>query len=275
MTDFRFVKTAVADFFFPRHCLACGGFLPADRKHLCGECAQDIPLTYYWDRGHNPMADRLNELIQRDLDAEDFAQEETVPYSNAAALFFFRPESGYRHICHQLKYHRNFSAGRDFAQMLAQRLAASELFRDVDVVVPVPLHPARRFRRGYNQAEVIAEVLAQGLGARMCPGMLRRKRRTGTQTRLGLEEKRRNVSGAFAFGKFETAGTGKAPEDKTSGQREVPRAGAAVAGPSHILVVDDVFTTGATANACVRVLRERFGRGTRISVATLAAVGEV
>ncbi|MGN0188214.1 MAG: ComF family protein [Candidatus Cryptobacteroides sp.] len=259
MEVFRFVMRAVADFFFPGQCLVCGGFLPAGREHLCADCAGDIPLTYYWDRGHNPMADRLNELIQRDLDAGDFQGTAKVPYSNAAALFFFRTGSGYRHICHQLKYHRNIRAGREFAGMLAQRLAGSEFFRDADVVVPVPLHTARKFRRGYNQAEVIAEEVARGLGARMCPQMLRRRRRTGTQTRLGLEEKRRNVSGAFVFGRFEDGG----------------RCGQAGKSPSHILVVDDVFTTGATANACVKVLREKFGQDVRISVATLAAVGDI
>lgn len=264
MMDFRFVMTAVADFFFPRHCIVCGRELSAGIEHLCGDCAQDIPLTYYWDRGHNPMADRLNDLIQRDLDAVDFAWQEVVPYSNAAALFFFRPESGYRHICHQLKYHRNFRAGKTFARMLAQKLAGSALFKDVDVVVPVPLHPLRRFRRGYNQAEIIAAEVAEGLGARMCPGMLRRRRRTGTQTRLDVEHKMRNVSGAFVFGRYETSGTGEFRKNRTTGAK-----------PAHILIVDDVFTTGATANACVRVLRERFGSGTRISVATLAAVGDV
>lgn len=262
MTDFRFVMTAVADFFFPRQCLVCGCILPADRKHLCGDCAEDIPLTYYWDREHNPMADRLNDLIQRDLNAEDFAPGKPVPYSRAAALFFFRPESGYRHICHQLKYHRNFSVGREYAGMLAQRLAGSDLFRDVDVVVPVPLHPLRRFRRGYNQAEIIAEVVSEKLGTKMCPGMLRRRRYTGTQTRLDVEHKVRNVSNAFVFGKYE----------KMWG---FPGKKAAAANPSHILIVDDVFTTGATVNACARVLRERFGREVRISVATLAAVGDV
>lgn len=149
------------------------------------------------------MADRLNALIQRDLDAEDFAPGKTVPYSLAAALFFFRPESGYRHICHQLKYHRNFSVGRAYADMLAQRLAGSDLFKDVDVVVPVPLHPLRRFRRGYNQAEIIAETASGKLGAKMYPGMLRRRRYTGTQTRLDVEHKVRNVSKAFVFGKYE------------------------------------------------------------------------
>ena len=146
--------------------------------------------------------------------------------------------------------------------MLAQRLAGSDLFKDVDVVVPVPLHPLRRFRRGYNQAEIIAETVSGKLGAKMCPGMLRRRRYTGTQTRLDVEHKVRNVSKAFVFGKDEKVWG--FPKNKT-----------AAASPSHILIVDDVFTTGATVNACARVLRERFGREVRISVATLAAVGDV
>jgi ComF family protein len=114
-----------------------------------------------------------------------------------------------------------------------------------DLVCPVPLHWTRRFTRGYNQAEVIGREVARVLGVPFEPRLLRRVRRTGTQTKLSPEERAANISGAFAVRK-------------------------SIASPLQILLVDDVFTTGATAAACAAALREAFGPEVRISVATLA-----
>ncbi len=116
----------------------------------------------------------------------------------------------------------------------------------------MPLHWLRRWKRGYNQAEVIAGQVAGRLGCVCMPDMLRRIRRTSTQTRLSGEKKRSNVTGAFA----------------------VPERFRSQAALRHILLVDDVFTSGSTLAACHAALREVFGLRTRISVATLAFVGE-
>lgn len=131
-------------------------------------------------------------------------------------------------------------------------MATQEHFRDVDLIVPVPLHWTRRFTRGYNQAEHIAKGLARGMGRPLETGLLVRERRTKTQTRVGVEGKMMNVRGAFAV------------------REEVAQKWADV---KHVVVVDDVFTTGATTFECWRVLREHFGPSLRISVATLAGVG--
>lgn len=244
---------ALGDLLLPRRCLCCGRRLDTHEDHLCLYCKADMPYTYYWNRLTNPMADRFNECIQRHL-CEDAAVAEDMqePYAYAASLFFYR--SGYREITKALKYHGNLKAGRHFAALLGQKLASSALFSDVDLIVPVPLHWSRRWQRGYNQAEVIAAQLAGKIpGARMLPGLLRRCRRTTTQTRLDVEEKRLNVSRAFITDTKVLAGC---------------------TGVKHILVVDDVFTTGATLSECHRALRASFGREVRISVATLACVGD-
>lgn len=238
---------AALDVLMPRHCVACGRRLGLREDSLCTYCSADIPLTYFWDQPHNPMADRFNGMVQRDLDSSSGDTEE---YAYAAALFFYRDGSGYREITKSLKYRADFRTGRRFAAMLGGHLAASAAFSDVDLVVPVPLHWSRRWRRGYNQAEVIAREVAGQLSCHCEPSLLKRTRRTASQTRLSLDEKSRNVSGAFSV-------DGRAI-------REQPR---------HVLVVDDVFTTGSTLNACRRALRARFGPQTRISVATLAVVG--
>lgn len=242
---------ALADLLLPRTCLACGRRLDVHEKQLCIYCKADLPYTYYWTRPHNPMADRLNECIQRHLSEKTTEAADTAePYAYAAALFFYKSGSGYREITKALKYHGNTVAGRYFASILASRLSESEQFSDVDLVVPVPLHWTRQWQRGYNQAAVIAKVVADGLKhAEMEPRLLRRGRRTKTQTKLNIDEKSRNVSGAFQVR--------KQPEFY----------------PRHILLIDDVFTTGATLSECHRALREVYGPEVRISVATLACVG--
>lgn len=179
------------------------------------------------------------------------AQGGFEPYSYAAALFFYDVNANYRRITQALKYQGDLAAGRYFARMLGERLAGSALFADVDVVIPVPLHPLRRWRRGYNQAEVIAKVVAECLGVPCETGLLVRRRRTRTQTRLSVEEKAANVRTAFAL---------RLPATHPAPYR-------------HILLIDDVFTTGATLNACRRTLRTAFPHPTRISVATLGYVG--
>ena len=246
------VLTSLADFAFPRICLACGRSLEPEERDLCGGCRADIPLTRFSSMSHNPMADRLNARLQERLDLLEEAPFE--PYAYATALFFYSAESPYSAITKHLKYGRGFGTGRRFAAMLGEELAASPLFGDVDLVVPVPLHFSRRWKRGYNQAEIISEEVARVLGARHEPGLLRRSRSTRTQTALPVEEKMKNVSGAFTV-----------PERRRKKTAREYR---------HILLLDDVFTTGSTLAACHAALREVFPAPVRISVATLAYTGE-
>ena len=199
------------------------------------------------------MADRFNENIQKDIETdEDDGLHERYAY--AAALFFYHSEAQYRLIPYQIKYHGNIRAGRYFGRMLGNRLASSELFEDVDMVVPVPLHWTRKWKRGYNQAEVIAEAVAEALGAPMRTDLLRRRKRTTTQTRMEVEDKRKNVAEAFV---------------STPPLADI----AAEDGIRHLLLIDDVFTTGATLHACFVALRTVLPASVRISVATLGFVG--
>ena len=241
--DLKTSLSALLDLVLPRVCVVCGRPLIPQERHLCMECLSDLPETRYAPLGHNPMADRFNARIQVD---------EYEPYAYAAALYHYRAESGYKKISQALKYHRDFGTGRWAATLLGERLAASPLYADVDLVVPVPLHWARRWTRGYNQAAVIAREVGRVLGAPCAERLLRRCRRTRSQTRLHGEAKAANVAGAFALRRA---------------VRGLPEA-------HHIVLVDDVFTTGATLAACYRALRSVYGPQVRISVATLGVVGD-
>jgi ComF family protein len=220
-----------------------------------------MPLTRFGLMKHNPMADKFNEMIQNGSD-DSWRQE---AYAFASALFFYEDESGFRHIPHQIKYQGNISAGRYFGRMLGHELLSAEWASDVDMVIPVPLHWTRRWSRGYNQAEIIAEGVAAELGVPMRADILKRVRKTQTQTKLEVSEKSSNVAGAFLVDQRPGRLSDSACHDD-SAQCNLPK---------HILLVDDVFTTGSTLHACFVALREAFPPSVRISVATLGFVGEV
>lgn len=251
---------AAVDLVIPRECIVCGRTLKLYERHLCLYCEADLPLTYYWDRRRNPMADKVNALIQKRITEEILSEENTekppgnhpVKFSYAAALFFYHGENRYKRIPQRLKYLGDIEEGQFFSGMLGEYLHESALFRDIDMIIPVPLHWSRRWSRGYNQAEVVAHAIAQKLGGvPVRTDILVRSRRTRTQTKLDVDAKSGNVHGAFALGKHKTL---------------------AIKDIHHVLLIDDVFTTGATMAACLSVLQPFFGPEVRISCATLGFV---
>lgn len=271
---------AVLDLLIPRKCIVCEKSLGNSEKHLCRECLEDLPHTYYWLRKFNPMADRFNALIQEGLEVLQSAWPAhgttSQHYAYATALFFYRAESGYSQITRQLKYHGDIPAGRLFGQMLGKKIASAEHFADVDAVIPVPLHWTRKWSRGYNQAEIIAREVASILGAELRTDILQRSRRTRTQTKLSIEGKAANVHGAFVvqeniFDCFKNKNSGRSSShNKLNKKADCSD----LTNLKHLLLIDDVFTTGSTLHACYQALRSIFPPEVRISVATLAFVGE-
>ena len=236
---------ALLDLLMPRECLVCGRRLGARERHLCIWCAADLPLTYYWEQPHNPMADEFNAILERKRVREELPKR--MQYAHAAALLFYHHENPYKQIPRALKYGGNVAAGQYFAAQLGRYLSESEAFRDVDTVIPIPLHWQRKWQRGYNQADVIAKALSAALGAREEAGALQRVRRTRSQTALKAEDRLKNVQGVFRL------------------KKPIPEA-------RHVLLVDDTFTTGATLAAGYEAVRTALGEQVRISVATLAVV---
>lgn len=242
--------TKMADLVLPRQCTVCGRKLMGFERHLCTGCMADMPFTFNWMMRHNPMADKFNEKVQESLCGREISGKlahKHIPYCFAASLFFFNSEALYRRIPYCIKYSGDIPLGIFFGRMLGERLHDSPFLGDVDLIVPVPLHWTRKWRRGYNQAEILANGISETLHARICTDFLSRQRRTKTQTRLSVEEKTENVKTAFRI------------------RRDTPQ------DTRHILLVDDVFTTGATLQACWRAIVSS-GNRARISIATLAVV---
>ena len=203
------------------------------------------------------MSDKFNYNIQRRIDADDKLGPHK--YSFACALFFYSSASGYKEITKSLKYNNNLNSGRFLSIMLGCALASSVLFSDIDLVMPVPLHFSRKWHRGYNQAQIVAKEVAKMLSARLVTSVLVRYSRTKSQTRLRVSDKYDNVKNAFRVNKM------RLMEYVSSCDRGI-----------HILLIDDVFTTGATLEACHYALSKSLSLlsvdNYRISVATLGFV---
>lgn len=219
---------------FPAICPVCGNALAPGERTICLHCRWDMPLTGYWMAEDNPACMMLRSHI--------------ADLHHASALLYFRHESGYRAMIHSLKY----SGRRDIAvalgEMFGRELRESALYDDIDLLVPVPLHWTKRIHRGYNQAEEICIGLSRSMGIPCDFRSLKRIRRTQTQAlHRDSEARRKNVEGAFRLRR----------PDRFCGR--------------HILLVDDVLTTGATITACAEAIRNATPDA-RISVATLATV---
>ncbi len=219
--------------FYPDICLACGKSLSKGEDTLCTVCMGELPVTGFHKWAENPVA-------------EAFWGKQQI--KAATALYYFHKGSRIQHLIHQLKYKGKQEIGIYLGKLYGHELQATEQFADVDYIVPVPLHPAKLRKRGYNQSECFAAGLEESMNAKMDTKNLIRATETSTQTKKSRIERWQNVQSVFQI-KDE-----KLFENK------------------HILVVDDVITTGATMEGCLEKLKDI--KGIRLSVAAIAVAGD-
>ncbi|MEL6658356.1 MAG: phosphoribosyltransferase family protein [Bacteroidota bacterium] len=217
------------DLLYPRLCLACSSDLPPPNEILCVRCQYELPETRQWLQVENAFT-------------EVFWGR--VPISNGAALYFFSKTGRVQHLVHQLKYENKPEIGCQLGQRLGWELRHQTHFQIVEVVVPVPLHPNKYKTRGYNQAEVFGRGVATAMELPLWPTALVRTKNSMSQTRKTRQDRALNVQQVFALGEPERL-VGK-----------------------HVLLVDDVLTTGATLETCARLITSL--PGTKVSLATLA-----
>jgi ComF family protein len=226
---------------FPSACAGCGRLLSrSGRGPLCETCWGSLPR-------HRALACRCGLPLLPARVVCGRCRRGRQPLSSGASLGPY--EGTLRLVLHQLKYARRRGVARRLASLLLEDPRVAALLAESDTLVPVPLHPRRLRQRGYNQSALLAAALA-GLTRRPWRGdLLRRRRDTVPQTGLSAAERRRNVRDAFAAGR---------------------RAG--VAG-KVLTLVDDVLTTGATAEACARVLRAAGAAEVRLLTVARAVAG--
>lgn len=214
---------------YPRLCEVCGDRLVEGEEHLCLQCRCDMPLCEFTSYTDNVMHQRLMGH---------------TPVERAASLFYYYRDSTYARLIHAAKYENRPQVAQWLAEGFAGRLKAEGFFEGIELLVPVPLHPSKQRRRGYNQTHYIARGISAVTGIPMAD-VLEAVSRHSSQTRLG------------AYGRWINA------RENFAVNRPVE------IGSRHILLIDDVLTTGATLLACIEAVHKAAPTA-RISVLTLA-----
>jgi ComF family protein len=226
------LKTAFAEtlhLFYPHLCTGCGNDILDEKSLLCLKCINDLPHTNFEQHANNP----IEKIFWGRL-----------PITAGHSEFYFSKESLIQHLIHQLKYKNNKVIGFYLGELMGRRMLNTNRFTQIDYLIPLPLYPDKEHKRGYNQATVICNGISRAMNIPVLNNNVCRLRFTETQTRKHRTERWENVEGSFIVKKPETL-NGK-----------------------HVLLVDDVLTTGATLESCGQVIMK--AADTKLSIATLA-----
>lgn len=207
--------SALLDFISPRGCRMCGNRLALTENEICTVCNWQLPRT---DHPTTPYDNPMARLFWG-----------RFPLEKAAAWMYYQPSNPQCKLVYDIKYYGQDELAFYLGQLVAREFQAHDFFDDIDMIVPMPLTFLRRLKRGYNQAERIARGVSDVTGIPVAKPV-KRVKFVNSQTRLSSFERAENVKDAFRL---------KAPE--------------ALNG-KHILIVDDVVTTGATVSSCAMEL---------------------
>jgi len=228
MIAFKEIKESLLHVVFPHVCDGCGSDLLNIESRLCIRCLSSLPETNFEIHPNNPVE-------------KDFWGR--LPIINASAHLYFTKESLVQHLMHQLKYKGNKDLGLQLGRLMGNVLKNANRFNKIEALVPLPLFPSKEKRRGYNQATIICEGMAEILSLPVLNNVITRPHHTETQTKKGRIERWKNIEGKFQL------------IDPQAIQNK------------HLLLVDDVITTGATLEACGNELL--IADNVKLSVATL------
>ena len=215
--------------FFPELCAACGKNLFKSERVICTDCIYHLPYTHY----HKDPENRVSRQLWG-----------RFPFVHASAFVYFQKGNKVQNMMHQLKYNNRPETGYRLGELYAYDLKRSLHWENPDAILPVPLHPKKKRKRSYNQSEYIANGMASVLNIPVVTDNLIRGTDTATQTKKTRFARYENLKEAFIVSKPELLAN------------------------KHLLLVDDVITTGATLEACsIELLKLR---NVRISISAIA-----
>lgn len=223
------ILSEFVELFYPRTCITCGESLIKGEEQICLKCLLNIPRTNFHLQPENILEKRCWGRFR---------------FNRMSSFFKFEKGSDYQHLLHELKYHDNPQIGQLMGKQAGYDLLESEDYRSSDLIVPVPLHPRKYLKRGYNQSEEIAKGIAKSMSISLDTTHLSRKSENQTQTKKGVYERFTNTLGIFQMNN---------PEDWEH---------------KTILLIDDVITTGSTIEACIKTMENI--EGLKINIFTLA-----
>ncbi len=213
--------------FYPNMCQGCGEPLLKHENFICSKCMFSIPRTNY----HNSRKNMISEL---------FLGKVKIEY--ATSFCFFHKDGILQNLIHSLKYKGGKEVGETLGKYFGSEINTSD-FSNIDLIIPVPLHPKRQKFRGYNQSEWIAKGLGEIMNKPVDVKSVIRSRNTKTQTEKNKDERWENVKNIFEV---------VSPKDIEN---------------KHVLVIDDVITTGATIESCASTILDV--KNTKISIASI------
>lgn len=214
---------------YPKVCQACGNSLFKNEEVICTYCMYHLPKTNYHEEEDNPVIRHFWGKVN---------------IVSASSYYFFDKGQKVQKLIHHLKYKGQKEVGVRIGELYGYELAKSNLFNSADIILPVPLHKSRLRSRGYNQSEYFAKGLSSAMNIPVADNFVVRNKKTETQTRKNRFSRWENVSEVFSL-------TSKANIEG-----------------KHILLADDVITTGSTLAACAEVLLK--DKSTKVSVASIA-----
>jgi ComF family protein len=212
------LKRLATDFLcliFPDYCNACGEDLYHGEQLICIKCLYDLPYTDFQHYPENPVAKLFWGRIRS---------------SSAMAMLYYRKGTRVQRLIHQLKYNGKTDLGLKLGMLLGERLQKSDLYQTAELILPVPIHPAKERKRGYNQCTSIAMGISAVLNIPVNTNTLYRNKQTNSQTKKSRYQRFENIRSVF-------------------GIRD-----AGILKNKHVILVDDVITTGATIEACSKAI---------------------
>ena len=215
--------------FFPHVCSGCGNDIIGKNAVLCIQCLEKLPVTNFHFHRENQV-----EKVFRGR----------IPVEAASSFLYFSKDSLVQRLLHQIKYKGNHELGYVLGRMMGEELKKSDRFQMVDVLLPLPLHASKEKERGYNQAMVLCAGISHAMNLPVCSNAVRKVQYTETQTHKNRIERWQNMEAMFEL----------------VNREEIQH--------KHVLLVDDVITTGATLEACGHELLQ--AANLRLSIATLA-----
>lgn len=228
----KWLENLLRDFvslFYPQLCLSCGKNTTPDQDAICISCQFHLPKTGFHLEKENLFTDRFWGRIN---------------IESGTSFYHFTKGGHVQNLIHNLKYKGKSEVGIKLGNLYGKVLKGTPLYSTVDVIIPVPLHPKKELKRGYNQSDMFAKGLADAMGLKWFKNILIRTKMTETQTQKSRLERLENVQDVFKISNPD------ALKNK------------------HVLIVDDVLTTGATLEACALKVLEI--PDTKVSLATIA-----
>lgn len=223
------IVSSALHLFYPHVCTGCGSDLLEEDNLLCLKCIHNLP--------HTNFAALANNQIEKDFWGR-------ITLTAAYSQFYFSKEFLIQHLIHQLKYKGDTKIGFYLGEIMGKTLLNSNRFSSIDALIPLPLYADKEHKRGYNQATIICNGISSVMNIPVLNGAVIRQHATETQTRKHRTERWENVKHSFKVVK----------ENELTGK--------------HLLLVDDVVTTGATLEACGNVILQT--ENVKLSIATLA-----